>query len=99
MMISIPKDLLSNFTEAVFENTGIDSHLAQQWGELLVWANLRGVDSHGVMRIPRYVELIESKAINPRPRFELTTDAAAVAVIDCDRAPGGRLCLRLPTKQ
>ena len=52
MMISIPKDLLSNFTEAVFENTGIDSHLAQQWGELLVWANLRGVDSHGVMRIP-----------------------------------------------
>ena len=94
MMISIPNDRLSRFTAAVFESAGIESHLAQQWGELLVWANLRGVDSHGVMRIPRYVELIEKKAINPTPRFELTTDAAAIAVIDCDRAPGGPAMLK-----
>ena len=36
-------------------------------GEVAVWANLRGVDSHGVLRIPSYVDRLKKKLINPTP--------------------------------
>jgi ureidoglycolate dehydrogenase (NAD+) len=55
---------------------------------MLVWANLRGTDSHGIIRIPRYIELVTNKSINPRPemRVERKPGAAAV-VLEADRAP------------
>ena len=34
---------------------------------MLVWANLRGTDSHGIIRIPRYIDLINAKSINAAP--------------------------------
>ena len=42
-------------------------------GEVLVWANLRGMDSHGVLRVPRYVELIRNGDLNPRPSMATRT--------------------------
>jgi ureidoglycolate dehydrogenase (NAD+) len=55
---------------------------------MLVWANLRGTDSHGVIRIPRYIELLTNKSINPKPdiRVERKPGSAAV-VLEADRAP------------
>ena len=34
---------------------------------MLVWANLRGTNSHGIIRIPRYIDLINAKSINAAP--------------------------------
>ena len=34
---------------------------------MLVWANLRGTDSHGIIRIPRYIDLVQAKSINAAP--------------------------------
>jgi LDH2 family malate/lactate/ureidoglycolate dehydrogenase len=56
--------------------------------EVLVWANLRGMDSHGVMRIPRYVELIEAGDMNPTPRLRIATETPASVLLDADRAAG-----------
>ncbi len=33
---------------------------ARTAAEALVWANMRGIDSHGVSRVPRYLELFDS---------------------------------------
>jgi ureidoglycolate dehydrogenase (NAD+) len=57
-------------------------------GKSLVWANLRGVDSHGVLRIPGYVERLKSKAINPAPDMRVERRSGAIAVLEADRAPG-----------
>jgi ureidoglycolate dehydrogenase (NAD+) len=62
--------------------------LADEWASSLLWANLRGVDSHGVLRVPRYVELLKTKAINPRPEMQLARRTAALVVLEADRAPG-----------
>src|SRR5258708_39711665 len=56
--------------------------------DVLVWANLRGVDAHGVMRIPRYVELIETGVMNARPAIAIRTETPASVLIEADRAAG-----------
>jgi ureidoglycolate dehydrogenase (NAD+) len=61
---------------------------AAQTADLLVWANLRGADSHGVLRIPRYVEMVELGIINPKPELRFISEFGATAVLEADRAPG-----------
>ena len=47
---------LTRLAEALFVAEGVSGDHAATWAEVLVWANLRGVDSHGVLRIPRYLD-------------------------------------------
>src|SRR5262245_60251666 len=61
---------------------------AAQVAEVLVWANLRGTDSHGVSRIPRYFEMIDAGDLDPRARPQLKTESAAAVLIDANRAAG-----------
>jgi ureidoglycolate dehydrogenase (NAD+) len=62
--------------------------MADEWAKSLVWANLRGVDSHGVLRIPGYIERLKTKAINPAPDMRVEQRSGAIAVLEADRAPG-----------
>ena len=43
---------LREFTTAVFTAAGVPADDAALEADVLLWANLRGVDSHGVLRIP-----------------------------------------------
>ena len=53
-----------------------------------MWTSLRGVDSHGVARVPVYAERLRSGAINGRPRPSVASRDGALAVVDGDRGPG-----------
>jgi len=79
---------LQRFAGALFQAAGVAPAMADQWAKSLVWANLRGVDSHGVLRIPGYVERLKSKAINPAPDMRVERRSGAIAVLEADRAPG-----------
>ena len=67
---------------------GVSADIAAEWAKALVWSNLRGVDSHGVLRIPRYIELLGKKAINSAPVMRVEKKAGAIAVLEADLAPG-----------
>ena len=54
----------------------------------LVWTSLRGTDSHGVARVPIYVERVRGGIINNRPRPSVVRRDGAVAVVDGDHGPG-----------
>jgi ureidoglycolate dehydrogenase (NAD+) len=54
----------------------------------LVETSLRGVDSHGVARLPVYVERLRGGVINPRPRPSVVRRDGAVALLDGDQGPG-----------
>jgi ureidoglycolate dehydrogenase (NAD+) len=56
--------------------------------ESLVWTSLRGTDSHGVARLPVYVERLRIGALNARPRPSVVSRDGAVAVVDGDQGPG-----------
>lgn len=88
MTTRIEARALRDFAAAIFRAAGIAPPDAEAWAETLVWANLRGVDSHGVLRIPRYLELLETGAINPRANMTMRMQAGAIGLLDADRAPG-----------
>jgi ureidoglycolate dehydrogenase (NAD+) len=53
-----------------------------------VWASLRGVDSHGIGRAPRYLEMFDSGVANRTPAMTETSTRPGVVRIDADYAPG-----------
>jgi len=85
---------LERFATAIFAAAGVADELARPWAEVLVWANLRGTDSHGVIRIPRYLELLRRNAINPTPAMRIERCSGAIAVLDADLAPGAPAMIR-----
>ena len=82
-----PQELRA-FTREVFIRVGVPAEDAALEAEVLVWANLRGVDSHGVLRIPWYLELIDKGIMNIRPNIQVLKETPATLVIDADHALG-----------
>ncbi len=86
--VRVKADDLKRFTKAVFEKAGFTSEGAENQADVLVWANLRGVDSHGVQRIAWYLELVDKGHMKPRPNIQVQKETPAVLLIDADYAPG-----------
>jgi L-2-hydroxycarboxylate dehydrogenase (NAD+) len=61
---------------------------AVQVADLMVEADARGANAHGVFRLPQYVDQIQSGGINPRPNIRILSDRAGAALIDGDNALG-----------
>ncbi|MBR0751572.1 Ldh family oxidoreductase [Bradyrhizobium jicamae] len=87
-MVGVGAGPLECFAAALLRAGGFSADQAEQTAAILVWANLRGVDSHGVLRIPRYLEMVELGLINPAAGPRQVLGKGAVAVIDAQRAPG-----------
>src|SRR5690348_1956306 len=58
--LRIGKAELTAFVTDVFAAVGLNRDHAHEWAKMLVWANLRGTDSHGIIRIPRYIDLVNA---------------------------------------
>ena len=68
--------------EATFLAAGSDAAEARRIAERLVGANLRGHDSHGVIRAPRYLDWIDSGRVLRNQHIRVETDTAALAIVD-----------------
>lgn len=79
---------LKQFMQAVFEKAGFTPEGAETQADVLVWANLRGVDSHGVQRIAWYLELVDKGMMKPRANIQILKETPAVLLVDADYAPG-----------
>jgi hydroxycarboxylate dehydrogenase B len=75
-------DRLQALTAAIFEKTGATADAAQVVAEHLVEANLTGHDSHGVLRVLQYIELIDGGTLKPQGRAEVVHETSAIAVLD-----------------
>jgi LDH2 family malate/lactate/ureidoglycolate dehydrogenase len=84
----VTADALRGFACAVFARAGMSREHGALVADALVWANLRGIDTHGVTRLPRYVELLEAGDMNRAPRLRVRSETAAAVLIDADRAAG-----------
>ncbi|MFQ5880351.1 MAG: Ldh family oxidoreductase [Dehalococcoidia bacterium] len=81
-------EALRRFTAQVFEGLGLPAQDAELVAEMLVDADLRGVDTHGVMRIPAYVRALKESVYNPRPNIQLVKESAIHALFDGDAGMG-----------
>lgn len=85
---SISANTLRAFARRAFESADLPEADATIIAADLVRANLRGIDSHGVSRIPMYLERLDRGLVNPRPAIVVTRPAGAVAHVDADNAMG-----------
>jgi len=81
-------DELTGYAKAMFLSVGMSDADAALIAADLVKANLRGVDSHGISRIPMYLERLRKGLVNPQPQVKVTRVAGAVAHIDGDNGMG-----------
>ena len=79
---------LQRYAVALLTGGGFSQRHAEQTADVLVWANARGVDSHGVLRIPRYVEMVQTGAISPTAEPVVVERNAALSVLEASNAPG-----------
>jgi ureidoglycolate dehydrogenase (NAD+) len=86
--ILIGKDDLFGFAVQIFRSLRVSEAHARLWAEVLVWADLRGVSSHGVMRIPAYANYIRLGEYNPVPNMRTQRLGGAAIILDADLAPG-----------
>lgn len=79
---------LIEFATKIFEKTGMTHEDASVIGHDLIKANLRGIDSHGISRIPMYVERLSKGLVNPKPNVTVKKVAGAVSLVDGDNGMG-----------
>ncbi|MEM6643753.1 MAG: Ldh family oxidoreductase [Bacteroidota bacterium] len=79
---------LKRFTQDIFCKIGCPEEEAGQAADVLVSADLRGVDSHGVARLSGYIRLHEKKRLNAAPNISVLHETPSTAVIDGDLGLG-----------
>jgi uncharacterized oxidoreductase len=73
---------LRDFVAAIFRHAGCEAGEAAEIGLHLVSANLTGHDSHGVIRVPRYIEDIQTERTLIGQTVTVISESATHAVLD-----------------
>ncbi len=80
--VLVPADKLEALVAGIFRAAGCDGDEAGRISTHLLGANLAGHDSHGVARVPRYVEWLEAGYVVKGQTAEVVTDGGAFALLD-----------------
>lgn len=92
---------LRGFTQELFIVGGMRPQEAAWYAETIVQANLWGIDSHGVIRVPTYFNRVLVDAINRRAEIRTIRKAPAITLVDADGAAGavaGRVAMEQAIK-
>lgn len=81
-------DTLYNFTVDIFNKMGCPAEESESAAKVLLSADLRGVDSHGVARLSGYIRLWEANRVNAKPEIKVVHETPSTAVVDGDRGLG-----------
>lgn len=84
----IDSESLHVFVGELFAAGGMRLQEAEWYAETIVQANLWGIDSHGIIRVPAYFDRIRIDAINRRAEIRTIRKAPAMTLIDADGAAG-----------
>ena len=87
-MTTFAPESLHAFTARVFEHFGVPPEEAATAADVLAYADLRGIDSHGVARLRTYVDMLTLGRINPTPTVRVVRERASVATVDGDNGLG-----------
>ena len=82
MTIHIPAGPLTDFCAEIFACVGCRAEEANSVAASLVDANLTGHDSHGVIRVPRYVDWVRTGDLIPNQSIERIVDTSVIGVVD-----------------
>lgn len=78
----ITLDALTTWVSAIFQANGVPVEPARVVAEHLVDADACGVSSHGIIRVPQYVQALEQNRVVPDARLAVVRESTATAVLD-----------------
>ena len=84
----ISESSLRSFTQNIFLAMGCSQEHTTLAADVLLQADLRGIDSHGVARLVGYVRLWEKKRINAKPNITIVHETPTTATVDGDAGLG-----------
>ncbi len=95
--IRVDAEVLVSACRAILEREGVPADDADFVASTLVEADLRGIHSHGILRLGRYVRELRNRVTNPTPHIRIADEGPAVARVDGDGGLGplvGRFAMR-----
>jgi len=81
-------DYLTKFTRDIFRRMGCSEEDAGIISDVFIAAELRGLSSHGMIRIKDYFQLWQAKRINTKPQVRIVYETPSTAVVDGDNSIG-----------
>jgi len=88
-------DYIEQFMRDVFVGLGVPPEDAAVCADVLIVADKRGIDSHGINRCkPIYYDRIRAGILNPRTDFEVVRDRKGTAVVDGHNGMGHAIAKR-----
>lgn len=89
---TVDVDALQSLVQTIFQRCNMREAVAALLAETLVTADLRGCHSHGVLRVPEYVQKLTSGGVDPRAKPTIVSDNAAAIVVDGQNSMGQIAC-------
>jgi LDH2 family malate/lactate/ureidoglycolate dehydrogenase len=88
-IVRVRENELRGFVERALTSVGVDDEQARIVGDVLVAADRRGIESHGVARLRWfYVDRIRNGRIAARPRYEVVRERGATLLLDAGNGLG-----------
>ncbi len=81
-------EYLNNTVQAVLQGAGINPADAEFVADSLIDAEIRGVESHGLMRLESYIERINKKLINVHPNISVVNENGSIIQVNGDNGLG-----------
>lgn len=79
---------LRRFCENILRKIGLSQYDAVTVADSLLFCNLRGIDSHGIMRFPFYVQRLKEGGTKTRPKISILREKPASVLVDGDNGMG-----------
>jgi L-2-hydroxycarboxylate dehydrogenase (NAD+) len=86
--VRVKADELRELVKKVFVKLGVPEQDAWITADNLVEADLRGIESHGVQRLKRYVNGLKAGSVKARPEIRVVREGPSYAVVDGDMGLG-----------
>jgi len=83
-----PYKTLFDFTKSVFERIGLKEEEARQAADILMRAELRNISTHGLMRLPEYINLWKNRRITITPDYRVVHQTPSTALVDGGKGLG-----------
>jgi len=80
--VFIPVDFMQEFLQESFAQVGCSLEESERVTRRLIGANLRGHESHGVARMPRYVEWVQKGTLIPNQKIRLIQENEVLSILD-----------------
>jgi len=96
--VRVRVDSLRSLCVQVFQKMGMSAEDARITADVLVTADLRGVDSHGVARLGFYVERLRNGVMIPRPDVRTVSETGVTALVDAGGGMGPPVSYRAMQK-